>query len=171
MPTRYNRGVTLQELQRYDEALASYDRALAVNADHAHAFSAAADCAMRFCDWDRRTRFDADINAHVSGKKLIVSLFVLLGYSGDPALQLQCARNNHIENMIPSPPPPFWSSRTWRHDKVRIAYFFADFRSHPVAFLMAELFEQHDRPRFEIIGVSFGVDDRNEMRKRAHRGI
>jgi len=54
----------------------------------------------------------------------------------------------------------------WRHDKLRVAYLSPDFRSHPVAFLTAELFELHDRSRFEIIGVSFGVDDRSEMRKR-----
>ena len=35
-----------------------------------------------------------------------------------------------------------------------------------MAHLMAELFEWHDRSRFEIIGVSFGVDDKSEMRKR-----
>jgi predicted O-linked N-acetylglucosamine transferase (SPINDLY family) len=31
---------------------------------------------------------------------------------------------------------------------------------------MAELFERHDRSRFEIIGVSFGEDDKSKMRKR-----
>ena len=160
-----NRSNALRELNRFEEALASYDRALAVTADHAHAFSGAADCVMRLCDWDRRTRFATDLYAHVSGKKSIVSPFVLLGYSGDPALQLQCARN-YIENKIPSPPPPLWSGQTWRHDKLRVAYLSPDFRSHAVAFLTAELFEQHDRSRFEIIGVSFGVDDRSEMRKR-----
>src|ERR1035437_7979070 len=50
--------------------------------------------------------------------------------------------------------------------QLRVAYLSADFRSHATAGLTAELFEQHDRSRFEIIGVSFGVDDRSEMRKR-----
>jgi protein O-GlcNAc transferase len=161
----YNRGSALDELKRLDEALASYDRALAVKADHAHAFSGAAVCVMRLCDWDRRTRFATDLCAHVSGKKSIVSPFGLLGYSGDPALQLQCARA-YIENKIPLPPPPFWSGQTWRHDKLRVAYLSPDIRAHPTAFLIAELLEQHDRSRFEIIGVSFGVDDRSETRKR-----
>ena len=160
-----NRGNALRELNRLDEALASYDRALAVKADHAVAFSGAADCVMRLCDWDRWTRFTTDLYAHVSGKKSIVAPFVLLGYSGDPALQLQCAKN-FIENKIPSPPPPFWSGQRWQHDKLRVAYVSADFRSHPGAYRMAGLFEQHDRSRFEVIGISFGVDDRSEIRKR-----
>ena len=161
----YNRGATLQELKRYEEALASYERALAIKADHPHAFGGAADCVMKLCDWDKRTRFAADLNGHVSGKKSIISPFLFLGYSGDPALQLQCARN-YIENKIPLPLPPYWSGQTWHHDKLRVAYLSPDFSSHATAFLTAELFELHDRSRFEIIGVSFGVDDRSEMRRR-----
>ena len=160
-----NRGVTLHELKRFDEALASYDRALVVKADHEHAFSGAAWCVTNLCDWDRRTPFTAEINAHVSGKKSIISPFVLFGYSGDPALQLQCAKN-FIVNRVPLPPRPLWTGQTWRHDKLRIAYLSADFRAHATAFLMTELFEKHDRSRFEIIGVSFGVDDASDVRKR-----
>jgi predicted O-linked N-acetylglucosamine transferase (SPINDLY family) len=160
-----NRGNALRVLKRYDEALASYDRALAVQADHAHAFSGAADCVMRLCDWDRWAGLATNLRVHVSGKKSIVSPFVLLGYCGDPALQLQCARS-FIENKIPLSPPPLWSGQRWRHDKVRIAYLSPDFRTHPLAFLTAGLFEQHDRSRFEIIGVSFGIDDRSEIRRR-----
>jgi protein O-GlcNAc transferase len=161
----FNRGGTLHELKRFEEALASYDRALAANEDTPYAFSGAADCVMRLCDWERRARSAADSSAHVSGKKSIISPFLLLGYGGDSALQLQCARN-FIDNTIPSPLPPFWSGQTWRHDKLRVAYLSPDFRSHAVAFLTAELFELHDRSRFEIIGVSFGVGDRSEVRKR-----
>jgi predicted O-linked N-acetylglucosamine transferase (SPINDLY family) len=49
---------------------------------------------------------------------------------------------------------------------MRIAYLSADFHRHPTAYLMAELFERHDRSRFEVIGVSFGVDDKSDMRRR-----
>jgi protein O-GlcNAc transferase len=160
-----NRGTTLQELKRFDEALATYDRLLAVAPDHAHAFSGAASCAINLCDWDMRTRLTADLNAHISGKTSVISSFILLGYSGDPALQLQCARN-YAEHRIPALPQPLWTGQTWRHDRLRVAYLSADFRTHATAFLMAELFERHDRSRFEIIGVSFGIDDGSEMRRR-----
>ncbi|MGP0090120.1 MAG: tetratricopeptide repeat protein [Xanthobacteraceae bacterium] len=161
----YNHGVVLVDLRRLDEALASFDRAVAAKADHRYAFGRAADCVITLCDWDRRTRFAADLNAHVSGKKSIVPPFGLLGYSDDPGLHLQCARN-YIDDTVPLPPRPLWTGETWRHDKLRVAYLSADFRRHAVAYLMAGLFEQHDRSRFEIIGVSFGVDDGSEMRER-----
>ena len=62
--------------------------------------------------------------------------------------------------------PALWTGTPWRHDKVRIAYLSADFHQHATAFLMAELFEAHDRSHFEIIGVSFGVDDGSDVRRR-----
>ena len=160
-----NRGNALQELKRFDEALASYDRALAVQPDHAHAFSGIVDCVNKLCDWRRTTDVADDVIAHVSEKKSIISPFTLLGYFGDPLLQLQCARN-FVADRVPSLPRRLWTGATWRHDKVRIAYLSADFHRHATAYLMAELFERHDRSRFEIIGVSFGVDDKSEMRKR-----
>jgi hypothetical protein len=61
----------------------------------------------------------------VTGRKSIVSTFVLLGYSDDPALQLQCARN-YIENKIPVLPPPMWTGQNWRNDKIRVAYLSRD---------------------------------------------
>src|SRR6516164_6571551 len=160
-----NRGIALQELKRLEEALASYDRALAAKADHAHAFSGAAACVIRLCDWDRRMWFARELGLHISGKKSIIAPFLLLGYGGNPELQLQCARN-YIDDRVSLVPRPFWTGATWRHDKVRIAYLSADFHRHATAYLMAELFERHDRSRFEVIGVSFGVDDKSEMRKR-----
>ncbi|MGP0090557.1 MAG: tetratricopeptide repeat protein [Xanthobacteraceae bacterium] len=166
----HNRGAALRDLARLDEALASFDQAVAAEADHAHAFGGAADCVIKLCNWDRRARIAADLRANVSGKRSVIPPFVLLGYSDDPGLQLQCARN-YIESSVPSPQQPLLTgetsrSATRRHDKVRVAYLSADFRQHPMMQLMAGLFERHDRSRFEIIGVSFGVDDASELRKR-----
>src|SRR4029077_11785196 len=63
-------------------------------------------------------------------------------------------------------PPSLWNGAIWRHDKIRIAYLSADFRRHAKACLIGELFDLHDRSRFEVIGVSFGPDDASDMRSR-----
>jgi protein O-GlcNAc transferase len=160
-----NRGNTLKDLRRLDEALASYELGLAARADDVQALSGAAECAIRICDWDRRARFASGLNAGDPSKTSIISPFVLLSYSDNLALQLQCARNL-IANQVPFPLKALWVGETWHHDKLRIAYLSADFYRHATAYLMAELFEKHDRSRFEVIGISFGVDDYSKMRKR-----
>ena len=47
-----------------------------------------------------------------------------------------------------------------------IGYFSPDFRRHPVASLTVELFESHDRSRFEVTAFSYGPDTQDDMRKR-----
>jgi protein O-GlcNAc transferase len=56
-----------------------------------------------------------------------------------------------------------------RGNKIRIGYFSADFRDHPVAQLTAELFEHHDRNRFEITAFALGPPSRGAMRGRLER--
>jgi protein O-GlcNAc transferase len=160
-----NRGLTLYELKQFDEALASHDRALALKPDHAHAFSGIVDCVYKLCDWRRTTDVADQLIAYVSEQKSIISPFTLLGCSSDPLLQLQCAKN-FVADRVPPLSASLRAGTTWRHDKVRIAYLSADFHQHAIAYLLAELIERHDRLRFEIIGVSFGVDDKSEIRKR-----
>jgi predicted O-linked N-acetylglucosamine transferase (SPINDLY family) len=164
----HNLGNLLRERHRFADALASYERALDVKPDHPHAFSGAADSAMKLCDWERRRLFAEQIKAHVSAKKSMVDPFVFLGYSGDPALQLECA-NHYVENTISAGAPLVYSGRY--HDRLRIAYISSDFRSHPMAHSIVGLIEQHDHFRFEIFGISFGDDDGSEIRKRLVAGF
>ena len=53
-----------------------------------------------------------------------------------------------------------------KKEKIRIGYYSADFRDHPVSFLTAELFENHDKNIFEIYAFSYGQDDKGDYRKR-----
>ena len=50
--------------------------------------------------------------------------------------------------------------------KIRIGYYSGDFRNHATSFLMANLFELHDKSKFELIGFSFGPEKKDEMYNR-----
>lgn len=160
-----NRAQTYQELKRFEEAQADFDRVLALDPGHDHGFSGAASCAINLCDWERRDRYAPDVAAHIYNRHSAFSPFVLFGYSDDPALQMRCAKN-YIENRVPRPPQPLWTGQKWRNEKIKVAYLSADFRTHATAFLMAELFERHDKSRFETHAISFSTDDQSDMRRR-----
>jgi predicted O-linked N-acetylglucosamine transferase (SPINDLY family) len=51
-----------------------------------------------------------------------------------------------------------------------VGYFSADFKNHPVAFLIAELFEIHDRSQFETYAFSL-AEGADEMRGRLHKAF
>ena len=49
---------------------------------------------------------------------------------------------------------------------LRIGYFSADFHEHATAHLIAELFERHNKAKFELTAYSFGPRVDTPMRRR-----
>jgi protein O-GlcNAc transferase len=165
-----NRGIALRELKRPAGALASFERALALEPDHRYAFAGVAYAALATCDWARAGIIGGELVHRIAQDSAIVPPFTLLGYSNDESLLLQCARKSLTEE-IAVPAQPLWRGESRQHGKLRIAYLSSDFRRHAVASLFAQLFELHDRARFEIVGISFGPDDQSDMRARLVRGF
>jgi protein O-GlcNAc transferase len=165
-----NRGAVLAELARFEEAVASYNHAIALAPDHKFAFGGLADCAIKQCDWTRREELSDALRRHVIDGKSRISPLLLQGYSGDAALHFSCARH-YILDRFGTAPQRLGSSAIRRNDKIKLAYLSSDFRRHAVAYLVAELFERHDRTQFEVFGVSFGADDGSDMRTRIMAGF
>lgn len=159
-----NRGGALQQLKRHDEALASFERAGA----QPHAFGGAAMAALNLCDWARMGRIGTQMPARIAAGETIPP-WVLLGYSGDEMLQLQCA-TNAIRQRFPVLPPPMVVT-PYAHGKIRLAYISSDFLHHPVAAQIMQLIEAHNRSRFEVIAISTGTDDGSAQRKRLMKGF
>jgi protein O-GlcNAc transferase len=155
-----NRAGALQQMKRHAEALADFETALALDPAQPHAFGGAAMAAMNLCDWARMARFATEMPARLAE----VPPWVLLGYSGDEALQLACARAAITKRFATSPSPLAGDGYT--HDRIRLAYVSSDFRHHPVAAQVARVIERHDRARFEVIGISTGPDDASPQRRR-----
>lgn len=166
----HNRGVALREMRRVDEALASFEQAATLLPDQR--VKSLADivlCANDLCAWDRTAELAREVVERVARQDdVTVSPFILLNCSDDPKLQRQCA-----EHLFSSwkRPDPMWTGGKWQNGKIRIAYLSADFHNHATAHLTAELFERHDRTCFEVIAISFGVDDGSDIRKRLAAGF
>jgi predicted O-linked N-acetylglucosamine transferase (SPINDLY family) len=95
----------------------------------------------------------------------VILPFVLTGFIDDPVLHRICAEN-YCRHLVPVTPAPLVDAAPYPHEKIRIAYLSADFQHHATAILMAELFERHDRERFELHALSFGEDDGTGWRER-----
>lgn len=60
--------------------------------------------------------------------------------------------------------PPAEARRN--HPRIRIGYLSSDFQEHAVGSLIIEVFEAHDRDRFEVFAYSHGLTDETPMRRR-----
>jgi protein O-GlcNAc transferase len=157
------RGNIFSELKRYAEAVNAYDKAIALKRDLNCASSYRLHAKLQICDWTNIEHEITEVLTSVRAGEISNAPFTMLGIPSSAAEQLQCAKR-HLEDM-----PPFARispAQKYRHDRLRIAYLSADFGEHATTYLLAPLFERHDRTRFQVTGISFGHDLISPMRKR-----
>jgi predicted O-linked N-acetylglucosamine transferase (SPINDLY family) len=164
------RGNVFFTLQRFDAAIDCFEQVQAINPDHPHAEAGLVNCSLSICDWDRLARLEPKLIDGIAAGRSIVSPHILLQLSVDAASALACTQR-FVAREIPIGPRLPLSRKRVQSDRIRLAYFSGDFRRHPVAYLVAGLLERHDRSRFEVIGVSFGPDDRSEIRTRIEHAV
>lgn len=160
----YGRAMVLGRLGRFDEALASADRALALNHDLEYLPGVRLRLKSEICDWDGFEPLAADLTARIERGEPAALPFAVLTFSNSGALQREAAEIWVRAQGAVNPPLPEIPRR--QHGKIRIGYFSADFRNHPVSILIARMIELHDRSRFDVIAFSFGPDTQDELRKR-----
>ena len=145
----FDRGVLLTRLfGRHDEALVDYERVLEVEPEHPYALNGAADAALMVCDWTRSVQYAQVMKEKAVTGKSIISPLSLARYTDDTSLQFACAKH-YLSDKISTEPTPLYDGTPRRREKKRIAYLSADFNQHAVSCLITELFERHDRKRFE----------------------
>ena len=163
-----NLGAALNAAKRHDEALAAYDRALALDRALAEARGDRLHTAMLLCDWRGFGDEVAALGAAVAAGSAVVHPFVLLATPLSAALQKRCAERYVAANWPHATRADAAAAvpRTARDGRIRIAYCSADFRRHATMDLIAELFERHDRQRFEVHAFSFGPTAPDPVRER-----
>ncbi|MEI6791535.1 MAG: tetratricopeptide repeat protein, partial [Myxococcaceae bacterium] len=161
----YNKGLALQELGRWDEASTSMDKALSIKSDYDGLFGMALYLRLKLNDWSRLNDQLDRIRVDTLAKKNVTTPFIALSIFDDPALQYVAARQ-HLVNKAPMKSFEKNQFHIKKHPKIRLAYFSADFRTHPMSQLISGVFERHDRHKFELIAFSFGPEAPNEMRTR-----
>jgi protein O-GlcNAc transferase len=165
----YNLGNARRELGLLGGAIEAWSDALELRPDYDEAFSQLAHHRARTCQWDSHAADEQRVREIVHrGKR--VPPFYLLSTPATPAEQLQCARQ-WIGPIEPPRNEVFEHRAGQRTDRIRLGYLSGDFHDHATSRLMAELFEQHDRRRFEVYGYSYGRDDGSALRSRLGRAF
>ena len=161
----FNRGGPLYKLGRLEEAYADSAKALALKPDYPDAASFHFNLAAHLCDWRCRAENAEDLKRFCrAGHE--VEPFALLHAIDEPELHLLAAkRAAKPRQQVLSAKPSVARKR------LRIAYLSADFRDHPVALLAVELFERHDRARFETYGIGLHAAPQSAFRERLQQAF
>ena len=160
-----DRGSVLAFLGRHEEACRDFARAVALDPDLPYVAGSLLHSQMHCCDWRAYDESAQQLVFRVRSGAQCAAPFHFLGIADSAQEQRRCAET-WARAMYPPARAPLWNGERYGHDRIRIAYLSADFHDHATAYLMAGLFERHDRARFESTAISFGPDDGGAMRAR-----
>lgn len=164
-----DRARLLADLGRHDEAATGFARVIALVPDFELGAGHLLHCRLLACDWTDYEASVARLLAAVAGGAYAVAPLWCLALTDSAALQLACARKfarrQARSGVVPLPAPAPEPSPA-AMGSLRVAYLSSDFREHVVSRLLVGIFEQHDRDRFEVIGISLSAADHSDLGRR-----
>jgi predicted O-linked N-acetylglucosamine transferase (SPINDLY family) len=163
-------GLSLQRQDRLAEALESLRRAIALRPDFPPAVASALWLAQRLCDWGTTAAYSEFVLRHAAEHPEALSPFQLFSLPGASSALLLAAARSHAATIAPTRRMQHDVARFGGSTRMRVGYLSSDFHGHPTAYLTAEVFELHDRDRFEVFLFSHGPDDASAMRQRLKAG-
>jgi protein O-GlcNAc transferase len=161
-----SRGTSLHCLKQYEAAIQSYDSAISLDAQSPYLLGMRRNSQMHVCDW---SGLDADIEAFsdaLQRRQAICTPYMLLALIDSSFLHRTAAEVWTQDNCPADEAAPIQTRE--RTGKIRIGYFSPDFKIHPIAVLAAQVFESHDRSKFETTAFALGPRTNDAMRIRLH---
>jgi predicted O-linked N-acetylglucosamine transferase (SPINDLY family) len=160
-----NRGAAYKDLKKIEAAIDSFDKAFEIKPDMEYLIGMRQHARMFVCDWDDFDSQILELRRRIQLGMQATTCLSAVALPLTPKEQLEVSKvwvkNHHPYNPCLGPIPKYGNSQ-----KIRIGYFSADFQNHATAHLMAELFELHDKDKFELFAFSFGPNVHDEMRQR-----
>ena len=162
-----NMARLLEQERRFPEAEALMRQSLTLKADQPDVLQHYVHIRQKQCAWPVYEPV-----GEVTPNQLLsnTSLLAMLSYSDDPALQLMVAQRFVAEKVTKYKGPPL-HARVKREGKVRVGYLSGDLRMHAVGFLTPEIFELHDRSRFEVFAFCWSGDDGSAQQARIRQAM
>ena len=166
----FNLAAIQNLLGRKDDSLVNYNHAYDLKPDTDFLLGELVHLKMSLCMWDDLPKLCHELTEKINNEKKVSSPFILLSLIDDPAIHRKAAE---IYSHSEFPKYDIFPKITRYHDHkvIKIGYFSADFNNHPVSSLSAELYEIHDRKKFEIHAFSFGKDTKDKFNIRIKKGV
>jgi predicted O-linked N-acetylglucosamine transferase (SPINDLY family) len=163
-----NRADALRMLGRYEEAAAACEAAFAINPEATRWYDVYFYSLQFACQWRDFDDHERRVREELRKEDSLTAPLIVMGIGSDPAEQLACARRfaRFVSRRCQPLPESLEPSTDGARIRIRVAYLSANFNEHPVAHAIVDLLERHDRAKFEIIAISFGPDDRSDIRAR-----
>ncbi|MCL2469204.1 MAG: tetratricopeptide repeat protein [Alphaproteobacteria bacterium] len=147
----------LQQKNELPQAARYWELYLKLQKDDAAAWGQYLFCCRQMCVWD-----------HIeTPSALSLPPQTAVIFSDDPVWQKDMAEKEIARRFADI--KPLAPAKSFHHERKRIGYLSSDFHAHATSWLVAELFELHDRSHFEVYVYSYGIEDHSPIRARLQK--
>ncbi|MEY4768281.1 MAG: hypothetical protein RL637_920 [Pseudomonadota bacterium] len=163
-----NLAVLLERQGKMDLALKHYRKTYQLNPNYDGVFNHLFHTQLHCADWNNYESNVEKLITMIQQRQFNITPFPLLCVSDSAKLQQLAAETYMLQQIQKMPEVEIKSASDliYRHNKIRVAYISADFREHPITYLMCGLFEIHQRQQFEIIGISLMAEEKTPTGQR-----
>jgi predicted O-linked N-acetylglucosamine transferase (SPINDLY family) len=158
-------GLLLGQFKQFDLSVNAFKRALEIDPNYSYGEGHLMHARLSCCDWtdyeEARQRILEGIRA---GKKVCGPL-TIMSITDDAELARPCSEI-YAKDKYGEPLFKLWNGEKYAHRRKRVAFISADFRIHPVGYLLIEMIENFDKEKFELTGVFTGTPDGSDLWKR-----
>ena len=165
-----NKGIILNDNYKFKEAIESYNKAFSINPNINFLLGSLIFLKLNICDWESYTE-----NVNLINKKILDNYptgtpWSFLHFSDSPDLQKKIAET-FVQKKYSQISISKQLIKKNKSKKIRLGYYSADFRNHATSYLIANLFEEHDKEKFEIFAFSFGPSVEDKMKDRIKKSV
>lgn len=150
-----DRGYALADARRYEDALQSLEKSLALNADQPEVQAFRVECMQHIAHWTGLPQAWQQQADRIRTQGLVSLGFSALSNPFVTALEFRQGLQAAVTRQFAAAAVASASGTAHQHGRLRVAYLSGDFREHAMTFLLAGMFEQHDKQRFETFALSF----------------
>ena len=156
-----NLGNHFQEIKLYEDAIKNYKKVVELKPDFKFAIGKLMHAKMRISYWNEYAiHLDNLINSFKKKNKTITP-FPFLSLIDNPEYHKTNTEIYSKEQFI-GPKKEQLERKIIKNEKVKLGYFSPDFRDHPILHLTREIFQFHNKSKFEIYAFSFGPKEEYE---------
>ncbi|MDD5229259.1 MAG: DUF4160 domain-containing protein [Methylococcales bacterium] len=156
-------GRVLEIERNFQESEKFLTQSLLLNSEQPKVISHWVHLRQKQCEWPvYKPLLGVSKAAMIAG----TSALAMLSASNDPQEQLENSQNFVKEKVSTNLPNLVEHQAPYNHKKIRIGYLSSDFRTHAVSLLTVELYELHNRDKFEIYGFCLTPPDDSALRMR-----
>ena len=161
-------GRVLENERQYQEAEQFLTQSLLLSSEQPKVISHWVHLRQKQCEWPV---YKPVLGVTQKAMREGTSALAILSSTNNPQEQLENSLYFVSEKVDKNLPQLAKDQKPYQHEKLRIGYLSSDFRTHAVSLLTVEMYELHNRDKFEIYGFCLTPPDDSQLRARVIAGM